>query len=387
MRVHERIVIDILTGQVLKDDFYYTDQKPALCDFGTTVQAPPPPAPTQTEKDLQQEQLDQLKKANLYSDLITPATLASSGYKIVTGPDGKQTLAQLSPEERLATMSPLDRSMYEMSLREMGLSATGERLSEEEIMANMSPSEKKAYELSQQTYSLNKASLALQQRSMGLSSTGEALTEEELVAQMTPVERRNYELDKQYYERSQQALSGTLPVSPALEEELARQEKELSDMLAQRLGPNWQLSTPGIKTMSDFKQSAELLREEARRGAISTGEGLLASSANRALQYQQSADGGYSFSPNALTVGNYLNTLSGTTGNKLYSVPQLYSGLTQATGGIMAPYQSERMNVYNNQVSAAMQSSANKAALYGSLISGVTQAAGIGAGIWAAKRK
>jgi len=440
MRVHERIVIDILTGQVLEDDFYYTDQKPALCDFGTTVNAPPPPAPTQTEKDLQQEQLDQLKKANLYSDLITPASLASSGYKAVTGPDGKQTLVQLSPEERLATMSPLDRSMYEMSLREMGLSATGAKLSEEEILANMAPGEKRAYELSkqaydlqkqslemerrrmglspegtplsdeevlasmplperrayelaQQNYQLEKASLNLQQRQLGLSSTGEILTEEELVAQMTPVERRNYELEKQYYERSQQALAGTLPVSPALEADLAAQEKAIADSLSQRLGPNWMLSTPGIKTMAEFKQKAELLREEARRGAISTGEALLYSSAGRQPQgklglysYDQSADGNYSFAPNALNVGSYLNTLSGETGNKLYSVPQLYSGLTQATGGVMAPYQGERMKVYENQVSAAMQSSANKAALYGSLIKGVAVGGGIAAaGIWSSE--
>lgn len=207
MRVHERIVIDILTGQVLEDDFYYTDQKPALCDFGTTVEAPPPPVPTQTEKDLQQQQLEQLTKANLYSDLITPATLASSGYKIVTGPDGKQTLAQLSPEERLATMSPLDRSMYEMSLREMGLSATGVKLSEAEILANMAPGEKRAYELAQQSFTLQKQQLEMEQRRMGIDPQGNPLSEEQVLANMTYPERQAYELAQQNFNLNKQSLT------------------------------------------------------------------------------------------------------------------------------------------------------------------------------------
>ncbi len=313
MRVHTKTVIDIETGQVLEDEFYYSEESPAMCDFGTSVEAPPPPEKTETQLKTEDLQLKQLEKANMYSDLVTPVTLANAGYKMVTAPDGTQKLEALSPEERLAVMSPLDRSLYKTTLRQMGLSDTGDKLTEDQLLANM-----------------------------------------------TDTERRNYELEKAYQERQLNALSGKLPVSPALEQDLAAQEKALSESLSQRLGPNWMLSTPGQKAMADFKQRAELMREEARRGQISTGEALIAS---------RSADQGTK-SNIPLTAGNYLSTIAGDTGNKLYSVPQLYGGLTQTSGSVIAPYQAERMKIYDTNVSASMQSAANKAALYKSLITG-----------------
>ena len=320
MKVYNRVVMNMDTWEVLEEDSYYSDQEPAMCDFGTSVEAPAPAAKDQTQQDLESLQLEQLKKANLYSDLTTPVNLASAGYIEEKQADGTSKLRMMTPSERLASMDPLSQSLYKASLQQLQIDPT----------------------------------------------TGAKMTEEQALAGMTDSERRDYQLTKAYQERQQQALSGTLPVSPALEKQLADEETQLTNTLSMRLGPDWQLSTPGIKAMSDLKQRHELLREEARRGQISTGEALIASSENTPTPGAKQA----------LTTGSYLDTLSGSTGNKLYSIPGMYSGMTQTTGNVIAPYQNERMTVYGNNVSAAMQSSANKAALYGSLIKGGASAYG-----------
>jgi len=94
---------------------------------------------------------------------------------------------------------------------------------------------------------------------------------------VTKLEKEPDELAQLYEQRQLQALKGELPISPAMEKELAGQQSALQENLATRLGPDWSQTTAGQQSMSEFQKRAELLREEARRGQITTGEGLLES--------------------------------------------------------------------------------------------------------------
>ena len=150
-----------------------------------------------------------------------------------------------------------------------------------------------------------------------------AMTEEEKVGLMDPMEKAEYELQQQYYDRQMKALKGEIEVSPALEKDLAERKTELEEYLSRRLGNDWQQSTAGIQAMSDYDQSANLLREEARRGQISSGEGLMLS------QYQRMAD-----DQNRLYSQNY-------------NTPNRYSGLLSNYGNAMQPYQFQRSMQFN----------------------------------------
>lgn len=105
----------------------------------------------------------------------------------------------------------------------------------------------------------------------------EPMTEEERLQLMSPAEREAYENYKLMLERQARALKGELPVSPALEKDIEEQRKKLEEELSRTLGPDWRSSTPGIQAMNEFEKRAELLREEARRGELQAGTGLLLS--------------------------------------------------------------------------------------------------------------
>lgn len=115
-------------------------------------------------------------------------------------------------------------------------------------------------------------------KQMGLREVNGKLEEvpwEERMASMAPQERAGYELNDLYLQRQKDAMEGKLPVSPAMEAELAQQRADLEANLSRRLGPQWSQSTSGIQSMTEFDKRAGLMREEARRGQISSGEGLL----------------------------------------------------------------------------------------------------------------
>lgn len=177
---------------------------------------------------------------------------------------------------------------------------------------------------------------------------------EERLAGMNPQERAQYDLAQSYLTRQQQALAGQIPVSPALEAELESQKSQLSENLSRKLGPDWHASTSGIQAMSEFDKRAGLLREEARRGQISTGEGLIGArmgllGAQQAQSYgQQSA----------------------------WNLPQ-YGAQTSGIAHAYQPYQYQRGLEYD----AARQSAANRAGLLSSIGGVVGQGLGLYAGM------
>lgn len=175
---------------------------------------------------------------------------------------------------------------------------------------------------------------------------------EDRLAAMTPFEKAQYDLATQYTERQKKALSGDLPISPALEKDLAEQEKNIKENLSRRLGTDWETSTPGILAMSDFKKRADLLREESRRGQLSTGEGLLASRL------------GYLTGSQGQQYGQLQNT-----GARSY-------GLINAYGQALNAYQPYRQMQYGIN----MQNAVNEASLLSSLFQAAGYVGGMRAG-------
>ncbi len=249
MKIYEKVVIDIESGDVLQEESYEYDGPMAMCDFSPDVNVPPPPPKSETELEMERKQLQLL-------------------------------------ESQMAEQQKLKPFLYE---------------------------------------------------SMGLRENPET-------GELERVPEQKDELTRLYEERQLQALKGELPVSPALEAELQNEYKKVNEDLTRRLGPNWQLSTAGQQAMGEFKKRAELLREEARRGQISVGEGLLAS-----------------------RIG-LLSDLGQRDYNRLLSVGNRTYPLMSAYQSALSPYQRERMLQQQLGFQAAMQSAANKAEMIGDIL-------------------
>ena len=142
------------------------------------------------------------------------------------------------------------------------------------------------------------------------------------------------------------AYAGELPVSPALEQELNNQYKQLSEALSQRLGPGWMETTAGQQAMSTFMQKANLVREEARRGEIT---------------------GGTSSTLSNLT---YMGGSREAKASGAYAFPSRTSGLFGGYGQAMQPYQTQRQM----QLQASMANAQSQSGLLG----GLGQLAGAG---------
>lgn len=193
--------------------------------------------------------------------------------------------------------------------------------------------------------------------SMGLRDVNgklEKIPEAERLASMTAQEKAQYDLANSYLDRQKQALEGKLPVSPAMEAELEQQKTDLATNLSRKLGSNWMQSTPGIQAMTEFDKRAGLLREEARRGQISTGEGLIGARMGL-LQSQQ-----------AQNYGQAQN----------WGLPA-FSQLSGAYSQAYQPFQFNRQMDYD----ARKTTSANRMGL----ITGAMGALGTFAGGWAGK--
>lgn len=156
------------------------------------------------------------------------------------------------------------------------------------------------------------------------------------------------ELSKLYYENAIKAAKGELPVSPALEADLTQQKNALAENLSRRLGSNWQTSTPGIQSLSEFDKRAGLLREEARRGQMTTGESLLSSRMGYLTDQNQQ---------------NYNQTQN-------WNLPryQVSSGMYS---NAMQPYQFNREMQYQSDYNNKMIKSQDRAGMMGLLGQGV----------------
>ncbi|MDO9535094.1 MAG: hypothetical protein Q7J85_07120 [Bacillota bacterium] len=202
-------------------------------------------------------------------------------------------------------------------------------------------------------------------KGMGLMEEDGALrymTEEERTAGMGELERGQYDLTKMSQERQAQAYAGELPISPALEKSIAGQEKQMQEALSQRLGPNWMMTTPGQQAIASLRQNADLLREEARRGAISGEGGLLLSNLG------------------------YLGNVEGVQTQMAGQFPSRTSGLFGGYGQLQQPYQQQRYMEYEASAASAQARAQRQAGLmggFGSLLGSGIRAGGMYAGLQA----
>jgi hypothetical protein len=174
------------------------------------------------------------------------------------------------------------------------------------------------------------------------------MTQEEKLAQMNPLQRAQYEINMSLAEREKQALEGKLPISPALEEAMTKQMTNLESYMSTRLGPRWRESTPGIQAVTQMSAKHDMIREEARRGAISDTMGLMTGGTNAALNQTMTTAGGLS------------STLQG--GNQLF----------QMAGQAQEPYR-----YYNNlSYQANVENARSKNAASAGLLGGIGQLAG-----------
>jgi hypothetical protein len=118
------------------------------------------------------------------------------------------------------------------------------------------------------------------------------------------------------------------------------------EMLNRKLGKDWALSTSGQSLMAKIKQKANLVREEARRGMITTAEGVTSSQTNK----------------KSMADANTLNLASGFSGSNANRINQLMGFAGMPTAGLndslsmSSKLASERANRQN----VAMQNAATK---------------------------
>ena len=218
MKIYNKLVLDIESGTVLDEDSFEYSGPIAHCGGGS---AAPIVMPSPTEEALNAEQLQMLKDQRTSQKELEPFILESMGY-----------------------------------LRD----ATGKIVRGPDTAEDI----------------LLRKQLALS----GYDKTGNKLTEEQRIAYMTDAEKRSYDLTKLNDERLMKAYNGELEISPALEEELGAEQTQATEVLQRKLGDNWMLSTSGQNMMKQIQQKGNLVREEARRGLITSGEGVAASRAN-----------------------------------------------------------------------------------------------------------
>jgi hypothetical protein len=162
------------------------------------------------------------------------------------------------------------------------------------------------------------------------------------------------------------AYAGELPISPALEKSLADQLSQMTEALSQRLGPNWMKTTAGQQAMSTFTQRVDLLREEARRGAISGEGGLLLSNLG------------------------YLGNVRGARTAEVANYPSRTSGLFQGYGVLQQPYQKQRQMELSAAIATAESKATSTAGFWGgmgNLAGAGMQAAGLYYGLSAASSR
>lgn len=308
----------------------------------TTVEAP---KPSTEEIALQKEQLAILKQSRAEQEFIKPYVLQSMGLVQETTPEGVTAYRRMTDVERTAAMTPIER------LSETAIKGQLENLkTQQEIQKNELQTQLENKGVTKKILDMQLANLEIEQAAQ------KSALESQLRIQ--PAQEEIFALQQK---RQLAALKGELPVSPALEAEIGQQKTALNEDLSRRLGSNWQTTTPGQQAMSEFERRSGLLREEARRGEITSGAGILASQTAGLLSSAQAASKYQSSQP------NFLNFPTGTTSQDYYNYSNRLSPLMQGYGQAQQPYQYYGGLQYQANAANAANSQASSAGLLGGL--------------------
>lgn len=168
-----------------------------------------------------------------------------------------------------------------------------------------------------------------------------------------PLDPLREDIERATLERTQAALEGNLPVSPALERDIEVGETELRSSLLKQLGTGFETSTPGIEALDKFFRSSEEIREAARTGDLTLASQL---SLQREQQGQSNID-------------DLIRQISGVSNIGASSIQQGL-GVAQGFGAAAAPTQ---------QANLASQTA--RTSTLGSLFGALGTAGGITAGL------
>ena len=192
--------------------------------------------------------------------------------------------------------------------------------------------------------------------SMGLTTDASGnirkMTDDEYQNSLTDTQKLAYKAEKLQQERVINALEGKLPVSTALENDISDREKVLRETLAQKLGSNYETSTPGIQALAEFNKKADELREQSRLGEITSGTGLM------------------------LNQMGFLETSAKSTTSMFGGLPSRYGTQVATAGQALQPYQ--YYNGLNAQI--AMQNAQNQNQYNSGLMGGIGSLMGAGIG-------
>lgn len=297
MKIYTCIEIDMETGATLHEESYEYIGPIAECKGGSSKA----PQPSAEEKALYATQNELLKQQLAETKTLSPMIYKQLGMKPVTDDKGATTWVEMTADDKLAAMTPSERSALEYDMLRKGMDINGNKISEEDMLSRM-----------------------------------------------LPLEKQTYETQKVSNDRYMKALKGELPISPGLEAELKDQEGMMEETLKRKLGADWMLSTPGQKAYQSMKQKTDLVREEARRGEIESASNRTAQGMTLIQDINKEKANDLAFQK-----GSTQTMLS-----NMANMPGRTSGTMSQAGQMAGPYQQMR-EMQNN---VKQQNAANKAA-------------------------
>ena len=273
MKIYTRLEIDIESGAVLYEESLDYDGPVVECKGGGSTKV----VTSAEERALYKTQNQLLQQQIAESEALSPILYRQLGLKAQTTQEENPAWAKWNAQ------SDIYKTIFHNQAPTQYLQKnTWVEMTPEEKLTAMDPSER--------------ASLEAEMLTKGLDVYGNKLSEEQMLERMLPSEATAYKANKLSNERYIQALKGELPISPALESDLADQENMMTETLSRKLGANWMLSTPGQKAYSTMKQKADLVREEARRGEIDSASDRMAQGMTTIQNMNTEKDNDLSFS-------------------------------------------------------------------------------------------
>lgn len=191
-----------------------------------------------------------------------------------------------------------------------------------------------------------------------------------------PLAQQDKEIRRLSGERTLKALRGELEVDPAVERDLKNQEQTLRERLQQQLGSGYETSSAGQEALQRYREGADVLRSQARRGEMTLSEQLAASRAGIDLAQGQAniaatgaklpgvdplSSGGFAF---GVGQGGLQN--QATLRQVLASPLGIAGGIGQVAAGYQMPI-GQLMQQRQMELNASIQNSQNSMAGLGAL--------------------
>lgn len=236
-RIHTEVIIDIATGQVLKDSFYEYEGPIAECKGDTNI---PGPSESETEltdeqKELVAQQVEQLRKQNQIIDNMWPEI-----QKAISGELSYEQLMIDSSKE----LQPLytDLAKKGIDLNSLQIDSMSSEIQRNEAL-----------------------------KPMILDTLGYSL---DANGKYVPSDTSQDPIQNMLKEQYSGAISGEIPLTPDVEKYI----KDYETSLEQRLGPNWRETTPGIQALNEINN----VKQNARQSMITnTGSNYMGYTSNR----------------------------------------------------------------------------------------------------------